>query len=407
MAAFEHASFRLYALARLLLVSGGQFISVALGWQVLELTGDPLHLGFIGLAQFVPIIGLSFFSGTVADRFDRRRIVQICVTGSAITAAALAWHASKGSAGLWTLYSAAAGFGVIRAFSAPANAAILPNLVPAHEFSNAVTWQTIVFQASMIGGPMGAGFLYAWKGPAAVYAGALALYAGTLLCYSAFRPLPKIDRRGEPFALMLSEGLRFVLRNKILFGAMSLDLFAVLLGGATALLPLFAKDILGRGPEGLGILRSAPAYGAGAAALLFALLPLKRRAGPLLYVSVAGFGAATILFGLSRSFPLSVLALGLLGAFDTVSVVVRHTLIQLHTPDEMRGRVSAVAFMFISASNELGEFESGLTARWWGPVAAVVAGGAGTIAISLLWCGLFPSLRRIDRLEPPGTNHPG
>jgi len=380
---------------------------VALAWQVLQITGSPLHLGLIGLAQFIPIATLSVFSGTVADRFDRRRIVQICVVGSALVASALAWHAWKDLRSLWVIYGAAAGFGVIRAFSAPANAALLSLLVPSKDLASAVTWQTIVFQASLIGGPTAAGFLYDFRGPAAVYGGALVLYAGTLACYLTLRPHPPVERRVEPFTRTLTEGLRFVLREKVLLGAMTLDLFAVLLGGATALLPVFAKDILGRGPETLGLLKAAPAIGAALAGIFFAFRPLRGRAGPALLLSVAGFGAATLLFGLSRNYALAVLSLALLGAFDTVSVVVRHTLIQLLTPNEMRGRVSAVAFVFISASNELGDFESGVTAAWWGTVAAIVVGGAGTIGITLLWCLLFPGLRKVDRLDgtiaPPDT----
>lgn len=400
MGAFEHRDFRFYALARLFLVSGGQFISVALAWQVLQLTdGSALHLGLIGLAQFVPIAALSFLSGTVADRLDRRRIVQVCVLGSAAAAGVLAWFASRGATTLWVAYATAAGFGVVRAFSAPANAALVSLLVPPKDLANAVTWQTILFQVSLIGGPTAAGFLYDARGPAWVYGGALALYAGTLLCYLGLRPLPPIARREEPFARTLTEGLRFVLREKVILGAVTLDLFAVLLGGATALMPLFAKEILHRGPEMLGLLKAAPAIGAGIAGLFFALRPLRRRAGPALLAAVAAFGGATILFGLSRRYEMAVLALALLGAFDTVSVVVRHTLIQLLTPNEMRGRVSAVAFVFISASNELGDFESGVTAAWWGTVPAIVVGGAGTVGITLLWCLLFPGLRKVDRLD--------
>jgi MFS family permease len=347
----------------------------------------------------VPIAVFSFVSGTVADRFDRRRIVQLCVLGSAAVAGMLAWHSWKGSMSLWVAYSAAVGFGMIRAFSAPANAALLSVLVPSKDLAGAVTWQTILFQVSLIGGPAAAGLLFDARGPAWVYGGALALYVGTFLCYLGLRPLPSLPRRDEPWARTLTEGLRFVLGRKVLLGAITLDLFAVLLGGATALMPIFAKDVLGRGADAFGLLKAAPAIGAGLAGLYFAFRPLRRRAGPALLLSVAAFGGATILFGLSRSYPLAVVALALLGAFDTVSVVVRHTLIQLLTPNEMRGRVSAVAFVFISASNELGDFESGVTAAWWGLVPAILVGGAGTIGITLLWALLFPGLRRIDRLE--------
>lgn len=343
----------------------------------------------------------------MADRVDRRRIVQVCVLASALTASVLAWHAWRGSTSLWVAYAAAAGFGVVRAFSAPASSALLSVLVPPRDLSSAVTWQTIVFQASLIGGPTAAGFLYDARGPAWVYGAAIALYAGTFLCYLGLRPLPEIAKRDEPFARSLTEGIRFMLREKVLFAAVTLDLFAVLLGGATALMPLFAKEILGRGPETLGLLKAAPAIGAGVAGFLFAVRPLRRGAGPALLLSVIGFGAATVAFGLSKNYALAVVSLAFLGAFDTVSVVVRHTLIQLLTPNEMRGRVSAVAFVFISASNELGDFESGLTASWWGTVPAIVIGGAGTIGVTLLWGLLFPQLRRIDRLDaataPPRT----
>ncbi len=389
--------FLLYAAARLLLVSAGQMMSVAIGWQVYDRTGSKLMLGYVGLAQFLPTLVFSFVSGPAADRFDRRKIVMACIAASFGAALVLAWKSSE----LWVIYAVAAAFGVVRTFSAPAGSALVGQLVPARHLSGAVAWQMTAFQVAMLGGPAVGGLLYALKKDATpVYQVAGVLYILAFILYGFMRPRPADLRPGEPFGRALGEGLRYVWREKILLGAISLDLLAVLLGGATALLPVFAKDILRSGPDSFGLLRSAPAVGAGIAALVLALRPIQRGVGFKMLLSVGFFGLATVAFGLARELPLAVLALVAVGATDMVSVVIRHTLIQACTPDAMRGRVSAVAFVFIGASNELGEFESGLTAHWWGTVPAIVAGGAGSVAIVLLWALLFPRLRSADRFEP-------
>ncbi len=391
----RHPGFLLYATGRLLLVSAGQIMSVAIGWQVYEMTRSTLHLGYVGLAQFLPSLVFAFLSGPVADRFDRRKIVLACIASSLGAALILARYSSS----LASIYAVAAAFGVIRSFSAPAGSALVGQLVPREHLGAAVAWQMTAFQAAMLGGPALGGFVYAAGGASRVYLMAGAFYVGALLTYALMRPRRAELHSGEPLVRALGEGLRYVWKEKILLGAMSLDLLAVLLGGATALLPVFARDILREGPDALGLLRSAPAVGAGLAALFLALRPLRRRVGTKLLVSVAIFGLATVGFGLSRGLPTALLALAVLGATDMVSVVVRHTLIQSCTPEGMRGRVSAVAFVFIGASNELGEFESGLTAAWWGTVPAILVGGAGSIVVVALWALLFPRLRRADRFD--------
>ncbi len=392
----SHPPFVLYVVGRLLLVSGGQLLSVAIAWQVYDMTRSKLLLGYVGLAQFLPSLVFSFVSGPAADRLDRRKIVMACIAASFVAAATLATRSSS----LAVIYAVAAAFGVIRAFSAPAGSALVGQLVPPGMLSGAVAWQMTAFQAAMLGAPALGGLVYAWKKDAVpVYQLAAVLYILAFLAYGFMRPRPAERREGEPFGRALGEGLRYVWKEKILLGAISLDLLAVLLGGATALLPVFARDILQEGPQAFGLLRSAPAIGAGAAALFLALRPIERGVGLKMLVAVGIFGLATIGFGLSRGLPAAMAALVLLGAADMVSVVIRHTLIQACTPDAMRGRVSAVAFVFIGASNELGEFESGLTAEWWGTVPAIVIGGAGSLAVVLLWAFLFPRLRRADRFE--------
>lgn len=394
----RHPPFLLYAASRLFMVGAGGMLFVAVGWSLYELTGSKLQLGLIGLAQFLPAFAFAFVSGAVADRFDRRRIVMGCLVASLVAATLLLSRPS--SVGM--IYAVAALIGVTRAFSAPAGSALVAGLVPAHALQRAIAWQMAVFQGAMVGGPAVGGWLYdAFEGPEAVYAVAVGLYALALLGYVFITVRAMPPRRREAFLASLGAGLRYVRREKILLGAISLDLFAALLGGATALLPVFAKDVLEQGPEVLGLLRGAPAVGAGLAALLLALRPMRRRVGSRMLVAVACFGASIVLFGLSRTIPVAVLSLVLVGATDMVSVVVRHTLIQSCTPDEMRGRVSAVSFVFISASNELGEFESGITAEWFGTVPAIVLGGAASVGVVVLWAWLFPALRRADRFELP------
>jgi MFS family permease len=397
LGAFRHRDFRCYALARFLTICAGQMLAVAIGWQVYAITQEELQLGLVGLAQFAPNLIFSLFSGTVADRRDRRRIVMVCVMSSLLCAGALAWTSSTGSPSLALIYGVSFLFGIIRAFSAPANSAFLPAVVQGPDFPNAVVWQQIGFQLGSVLGPAVGGFVMASSaGIPGVYATCVGLYAAALVCFVLIRVRPPARPMVEPFRAALLGGLRYVWREKLLLGSMSLDLFAVLLGGATALLPVFAVEVLHTDARGLGMLRAAPAVGAGLMAAVLIFRPLRRRTGAWLFGGVALFGLATIVFGLSKSLWLSILALGVAGAADMISVTVRHTLIQVATPDEVRGRVSAVAFIFIGASNELGEFESGLTASWWGAVPAVLVGGVGTVGVVLLWMLLFPSLRRTD-----------
>jgi MFS family permease len=371
-------------------------MSVAIGWQVYDQTRSKLMLGYVGLAQFLPTLIFSFLSGPAADRFDRRKIVMCCIAASFCAAVTLAWKSSH----LEVIYFVATAFGIIRTFSAPAGSALVGQLVPAGQLSGAIAWQMTAFQAAMLGGPAVGGLVYAIRKDAtACYQLSGVLYILAFILYGFMRPRPAELKIGEPFGKALGAGLRYVWREKILLGAISLDLLAVLLGGATALLPVFARDLLHAGPDAFGILRSAPAIGAGVAALALALRPLERGVGVKMLISVAIFGLATVAFGLSRNLTTAALALIAVGAADMVSVVIRHTLIQACTPEAMRGRVSAVAFVFIGASNELGEFESGLTAEWWGTVPAILVGGTGSIAVVLLWALLFRPLRSADRFE--------
>jgi MFS family permease len=413
-AAFQFSGFRLYQIARFCIVFCTEMQSVAVGWQVYEITHRPLDLGLTGLAQFLPGVLLFLVAGHVADRMDRRRLLTFCYVGFATSSALLlliALNAEK----LHRSGSVAPIFGVlflvggVRSFSMPASRALLPQLVPEEQFQNAVAWNSSIFQFATILGPAMGGVLYAWfRGPAAVYAtaaaaGGLAVLT-TLRIQTRWKPRPR-----EPFSLKtVFAGFHYIWQHKIVFGSISLDLFAVLLGGAVALLPVYAREILSTGPWGLGLLRSAPGVGAAVMALLLAYQPIRKRAGATMLWCVAGFGVFTMVFGFSHSLPLSLLSLFFVGAADMVSVVVRGVLIQIETPDAMRGRVNAVDMIFIGASNELGEFESGLAAQWLGAVPAVVLGGAGTILVVLLWTWLFPELRRADSLTrtTPVQQHP-
>lgn len=397
-AAFAHPDFRLYMAARFATVVGGQMQSVAVGWQIYTLTGDPLHLGWVGLAQFLPMVVFTLPSGHVADRFERRRVLMACFLVAGLASSALALL-SRGTPSLPSLYALLVLLGTGRAFYGPAASAFLPSVVPKEDFGNAIAWSSTNWQVATVVGPALGGVVYGAFGPSVVYACTAALSVAALLLVAAVsrRPPPKGDQ--APSLATLLDGIRYVWREKILLGAITLDLFAVLLGGAVALLPALAKDVLHVGPWGLGLLRGAPAFGAALMAVLFAYRPLRSRAGSSMFVSVAIFGAATVVLGLSQSFALSLAALAVLGASDMVSVFVRHNLVQLGTPDAMRGRVSAVNLVFIGASNELGEFESGLTAAWLGVVPAVIAGGVGTIVVVLACALAFPALRKVDRLE--------
>jgi MFS family permease len=397
-AAFGYRDFVLFEGSRFLATFAIQMQAVAVGYQVYELTRRPLDLGYAGLAQFLPSVVLSLYAGDVVDRFERRRIVALTHAGFAACSLMLCATALRPSLGLQAIYSSLVLYGIVRAFAGPANQAILPDIVPERDFANAVAWAESIWQGAAILGPAAGGILYAAVGGARTYAIAAVCSITALALTATMRVrVLRPAQEGHTVDRVLA-GVRYLWANKVILGAISLDLFAVLLGGATALLPVYARDILRVGATGLGVLRSAPSVGGSLMALVLAFRPLARRAGPVMLAGVAVFGVATIVFGASRNFALSLVALFTLGAADMISVVVRHTLVQLRTPAEMRGRVSAVNTVFIGASNQLGEFESGVTASWWGTVPAVIVGGIGTLVVVSLWVVVFPALKRVDRL---------
>lgn len=389
--------------ARILSTTSFQMLSVAIGWQMYDLTHDAFSLGLVGLAQFVPMMLLTLLVGHVADRFDRRKIVIVCLVFEAMVAALLVVGNDAGWLGRNQILLAAAIIGACRAFEGPTLAALIPELVPRDMLPQAAAWSASAGQTAQIIGPSLGGVLFSF-GPAFVYmTSTAALLCAAILLLWIRRE--RVVRKPEPLtARSLFTGLAFVFRHKVVLGTISLDLFAVLLGGATALLPIFAQDILHTGPWGLGLLRSAPAVGALLMSLFLARFSLRRALGPTLFGALGVFGASTILFAFSTSLYLSLVALFLIGASDVISVVIRSTLVQLHTPNEMRGRVSAVNSLFVGTSNQLGEFESGMMAGLLGAVNATFIGGLGTIAIAGLWMYLFPALRRLrtfaDHEEP-------
>jgi MFS family permease len=393
---FRIRNVALFLAARFCSALALMMFGVAVGWQVYALTHSALALGLVGLAQFLPAFLLTLPGGLAADRYDRRAIllgsfgIEILVGASLL---ALSLHPKPGV--LW-IFCVLVFIGVGRAFMAPASGSLLPFLVPKAVFPRAVAWNSTAFQIATIAGPALGGFLYA-VGPAVVYAMATGLLLAGFVCLAAMRGQWRVHNAGAGWSGLL-EGVRYVFAQKVILGAVSLDLFAVLFGGATALLPIFARDILHTGPWGLGLLRSAPAVGAALMALTLSLQPIRRRAGWRMFTGVAVFGVGTIAFALSRSFLLSLALLAVMGAADMISVIVRATLVQISTPDAMRGRVSAVNMLFIGASNELGEFESGVTAAWLGTVPAAALGGLGTLLVVALWLRLFPALRRADSL---------
>ena len=398
-AVFRYPSFVRYLGARLLTVLALQMQSVAVGWQIYEITHSPLALGLTGLAQFLPGILLFLISGHAADHIARRKLMVACFAGFTICSGSLLWIQRGGVHSAGPIYFILVALGITRAFSGPAMRALVPLLVPAEQFPSGVAWEASMTQTATVLGPAAGGFLYAlFRGPAPVYATAMIIEAAAIVFAVGIKARGPLRPPGFLTVESILAGLRYIWRQKVILGVVSLDLFAVLLGGAVALLPVYAGDILRTGPWGLGLLRSAPGAGAVTMALLLAHKPLRRKAGAAMLWCVAGFGAFTVVFGLSRSFALSLASLLFVGATDMVSVVTRGTLVQLNTPDEMRGRVNAVEMMFIGASNELGQFESGITADWFGTVPAVVLGGAGALLITALWAWRFPELRRA---EPP------
>jgi MFS family permease len=397
-AVFVHRSFALLWAARVLSTLAFHVQAVAVGWQLYDLTGSPLDLGLVGLVQFLPMLLFTLVAGHAADRYDRRRILVL----SQVVKAAAALTLALGTAGNWlgreSILATMAIVGAARVFEMPTLAALVPDVVPRPLIAPAVAWSVSANQTARIVGPALGGLLYGLR-PVETYltiAGLVVVAAG---CAAAIR-VERAVREREPATLdAVLSGIAFIRSRPVLLGTMSLDLFAVLLGGATALLPIYARDILGTGPVGLGLLRAAPAVGALATSIVLGQRPLQRRLGRTLFRAVMAFGAATVVFGLSTNLTLSLIALAVLGASDVVSVVIRFSLVQIRTPDEMRGRVSAVHSLFTGTSNQLGEFESGLAAELFGPVPAVLIGGVGTILVAALWMRLFPELPRIRAYE--------
>jgi MFS family permease len=387
-----------FLVARVASTLAFQMTAVAVGWQMYALTHSAFFLGLVGLAQFLPMLLLTLVVGHVADRYNRQKVVRFCQFGQGMGVVIL----TLGSWGGWLTKEGILGLvfvlGAIRAFEGPTLQAMLPSLVTPEFFSRAVAWNAAFFQTASIIGPALGGILYA-AGAAIVYAVIAALFIGASLIIGLFKLKPSLVKREPPRLDTLFAGIKFIRRKPIILGAISLDLFAVLLGGATALLPLYAREILAVGPKGLGALRAAPAIGALVMSAVLARKPLQRRVGKIMFAAVIVFGFATIGFAVSTSVWVSLFLLTILGAADVFSVVIRSSLVQLETPDEMRGRVSAVNSLFIGTSNQLGEFESGLTAAWFGGVNAVLIGGIGTIVVVLIWMRLFPDLLHANTLK--------
>ncbi len=402
--AFTYPGFAYYMVARCFIVASLEMQSVAVGWQVYDITHRPLDLGLVGLAQFLPGIFLFLVAGHTADRFDRRNILLICYGGFAACSALLLGLTFLAPRSVHSIYLVLVLLGVVRTMNWPASRAILPQIVSTNDLPNAIAWNSIAFQTATILGPALGGVLYAVsKGPSLVYAISVVSAVIAVLAFFRIHLRPRERRQEEVSSQTVLAGLHYIWRKKLVLGAISLDLFAVLLGGAVALLPVYAKEILKTGPWGLGLLRSAPAVGAGLMAILLAYRPLRTRVGAKMLWAVTAFGVFTIVFGISHSLIVSMIALLLTGAADMISVVVRATLIQVATPDDMRGRVNAVDMLFIGASNEFGEFESGFTAQWFGTVPAVVIGGVGTLLVIVLWAWLFPELRKAQGYGEPGV----
>lgn len=405
-AAFRHRPFLFFWAARFLVTFSTQIVSVAVGWQVYDLTRNPLDLGLVGIIQFLPALLLVLVTGAASDRFGRRLIMGLATAVETCCALALLWFVLRGISGVGPIFIVLALFGVARAFFGPASASLVANLVPKEDFPNAVAWNSSAWQTATIVGPVAGGLLYGVSAEAAYGCAALLMAGATLLIFA----LPKPARREateKPSLETLFAGFRYIWGQKVVLGAISLDLFAVLLSGAVALLPVYARDILELGPWGLGLLRAAPGVGALLVAVWLTGHPLRDHAGIIMLAFVALFGVFTAVFGVSTMPWLSIAALAMLGATDMVSVYIRETLIQLWTPDEVRGRVNAVNMVFVGASNELGEFRAGTMAALIGTVPAVVFGGVGAIAIAGIWAALFPELRKIRDLRGPEQHRPG
>lgn len=399
-AAFRHSAYTRFFFSRFLAAFAIQIVSVSVGWQMYDVTGNALYLGLIGLFQFLPSLLLILVTGSIADRYNRRAIVAICLAVGSVCTAALLGLTLTHSFSPWPVFGILVVFGIERAFMGPAVQSLAPNLVPEADLPNAVAWNSSSWQTASILGPVAGGLLYGVS-PIAAYSVALVfMLAGMLLVISIPKPNQRSASKAVSWDTILA-GFRFIAGEKVVLGAISLDLFAVLLGGAVALMPVFARDILELGPWGLGLLRAAPGIGALVVAVLLAAYPIRHHAGVFMFVGVGLFGVGTIIFGLSHVAWLSIAALMLMGASDMISVYVRESLIMLWTPDEVRGRVNAVNMVFVGASNELGEFRAGTMAHLIGAVPAVVIGGFGTLAVSVIWAIGFPKLRRIDNLDAP------
>ena len=392
----RHRNFSFYLSARILGTLAVQMQSVAIGWQVYQMTGSLFDLGLIGLAQFAPFLVLILLAGHVADRFNRRNIIIACIVAQLLCGLLLLAFTYSGATVVWPVFAILVLFGSARAFMMPATQAVLKNLVPHASFADAVALSSSAFHVAVITGPVLGGLLYL-AGPDTVYLAAAALLALSAVLMSLTRAAPQVINTAPATWHTVLEGLRFVWSRPVMLGAISLDLFAVLFGGATALLPAYAHDVLHVGPTGLGLLRTAPGAGAALCSVALAFYPIRRRVGAWMFGGVAVFGVATLALGLTDNFVVAMVALVLLGAGDMVSVYVRHLLVQFETPDEIRGRVSAVNAVFIGASNELGEFESGITAGWFGLVRAILFGGAATLAVTAIWIVKFPVLSKMDR----------
>ncbi|NBU13697.1 MAG: MFS transporter [Alphaproteobacteria bacterium] len=398
--AFASRDYRFFFASRVLSALGHQMEVVALGWLVYAMTESAFALGLIGLASFFPVLLMSLVSGHVADQFDRRKIAIACYALITLASVGLIICASIGRDALYAVYALTVLLGIARSFSNPATQALMPTLVPREALPNGISWSTSAWQTASIVGPALGGLLYA-LGPQIVFAVAALMFVSAAFSLFAIKTRRAPQKR-EPATLTAAlAGIRFMREKPVILGAISLDLFAVLLGGATALLPIYARDILMTGPWGLGLLRAMPSLGAVLMGVMLARFPLERKAGSRMLVSVAIFGLATIIFGVSTNLYLSMGALFVLGASDMISVYVRQTLVQAETPDAMRGRVSAVSTVFIGASNELGEFESGMMAAALGTVPSVIVGGLGSIVVVALWAWFFPSLRKRDHLITP------
>lgn len=396
-AAFRHGAFLRFWAARFLATFSTQIVSVAVGWQIYDLTRNPFDLGLVGVIQFAPSLLLVLVTGAVADRFGRRLIMALAAFLEALCALALLVLSVRGLAGPLPIFAVLAVFGVARAFFGPASASLVANLVPADDFANAVAWNSSAWQTATIIGPVAGGLLYGVSAEAAYGTATLFMLVSSLLVMSIPKPAQRTET-DKPSLDTLFAGFRYIWGEKIVLGAISLDLFAVLLSGAVALLPVYARDILELGPWGLGLLRAAPGIGAIVVAIWLTGHPLRDHAGRIMFFFVAMFGIFTVIFGVSTVPWLSIFALAMLGATDMVSVYVRETLIQLWTPDEVRGRVNAVNMVFVGASNELGEFRAGTMAALIGTVPAVVFGGVGAVAVAGLWAFLFPELRKVRHL---------